>query len=94
MRAEKFKFVLMRKIAYLLMILFFAAVTVTGCKSYKPHKDAYNPYLDKVKTKPSRELARENKRIEKRTVKASRKKMKESSTKLYGKGYTKKQKPK
>jgi hypothetical protein len=76
---------MMRKILNLIVLTALAAIITTGCNKYAPHKDAYNPYLEKVKTKPSRQLSKQNAALEKSTVKASKKKMRENKKKLYGK---------
>ncbi|MDF2449371.1 MAG: hypothetical protein K0R26_1875 [Bacteroidota bacterium] len=53
-------------------------------RSKRKHKarEAFNPYLDKKKTKPSRSLARENAREQKRQLKAAKKQKKRSMKKL------------
>jgi hypothetical protein len=73
----------MKRIVYLFIALLFTATIVTGCGP--KHTGGYNPYLDLVKDKPSRKVAKENARTEKRTNKASKKKMRESRKKIYGK---------
>lgn len=80
---KKIKFVLMRRIAAFGIVVLFAGAMLTGCGP--KHTGGYNPYLDLVKDKPSRKIAKENAAQEKRTNKASKKKMKESRKKIYGK---------
>jgi hypothetical protein len=70
----------MKKVFYFGLLLVFAASLAAGCKS---NDGPYNPYLNLVKDKPSRKLAKANARHEKRTNKASKKLLKKRSKK-YG----------
>jgi hypothetical protein len=53
-------------------------------RSKRKHKarEAFNPYLDKKKTKPSRSLARQNAKEQKRQLKAAKKQKRRSMKKL------------
>lgn len=86
----------MKKIAFFTLILFFIGRTPIMAqfqeskerkkmwrKSAKRHKkrEAFNPYLDK-KHKPSEELAKQNKREQRRQLKAAKKQKRRSMKKL------------
>lgn len=53
-------------------------------KSKRKHKarEAYNPYLDKKKTKPSKALSKQNAKEQKRQLKAAKKQKRRSMKKL------------
>lgn len=86
----------MKKIAFLTLILLFIGQMPVMAqfqeskerkkmwrKSAKRHKkrEAFNPYLDK-KHKPSEELAKQNKREQRRQLKAAKKQKRRSMKKL------------
>ena len=70
----------MKKTLYYILLIVFSASLAAGCKS---NDGPYNPYLNLVKDKPSRKLAKANARQEKRTNKASKKVLKKARKK-YG----------
>lgn len=70
----------MKKVLYYSLLLVFTASLSAGCKG---NDGPYNPYLDLVKDKPSRKLAKANARHEKRANKASKKVLKKARKK-YG----------